>query len=305
MTPDEAQKKAWSDYWSGKSGDGQGGGCLPRALAEIHAAQAEVWHAFARAMPRKARMLDLASGDGAVMRYMLAVRRDLKPMGVDSANGLPPPPDGAKLKPGMNIEALPFNNGSFDGITSQFGIEYSDTQPSSAEVARLLKPEGRFAAIIHRADGPILAHNLPRRAGLQWVLDQNDLIGKARNYVRSRAMLRAPVPPLFHEKPTQAELEFGTASTAWELSQAIYNTLYGGQHRPNAQVLSILQELEIKAQNEIGRITALENAVRSETQFSELCDIIKGHGLQIARAGPISRFVQSSDFAWLIEAFRT
>src|SRR3546814_136608 len=53
---------------------------------------------------------------------------------------------------GVSAEALPFDDNSFDLVTSQYGIEYCDDVRTAPEVARVLAPDGRVALLLHHAD---------------------------------------------------------------------------------------------------------------------------------------------------------
>jgi len=68
---------AWADFWSQNGKQGQASGCLPAGRQGIVQAQRQTWHAFARPLPRSARILDVATGDGRVMGWMVKARRDL------------------------------------------------------------------------------------------------------------------------------------------------------------------------------------------------------------------------------------
>ena len=126
-------ESAWTRYWAGG-----GRGCLPEAAGPIAAVQKRIWQDFARTLARGSRVLDLATGSGAVCRWMAEARRDLKPTGVDSASALPPAPAGIVLKERVSIAHLPFRDGQFGAATSQFGFEYCADPARSAELARVL-----------------------------------------------------------------------------------------------------------------------------------------------------------------------
>src|SRR3546814_16929036 len=53
---------------------------------------------------------------------------------------------------GVSAEALPFDDNSFDLVTSQYGIEYCDDVRTTPEVARVPAPDGRVALLLHHAD---------------------------------------------------------------------------------------------------------------------------------------------------------
>ena len=151
---------AWNEFWTLDKGSGQDGGCLPAGYQGINGAQSAAWTAFAKSLPKNGRVLDLATGDGRVMAWLLSTRRDLKISGCDMAPQLPQPPRGTKVKGGVHMEALPYPDNQFSCITSQFGFEYGDTAKAAVEAARVLRDDGVLAILTHRQDGPILALSL-------------------------------------------------------------------------------------------------------------------------------------------------
>src|SRR3546814_5526707 len=74
---------------------------------------------------------------------------------------------------GVSAEALPFDDNSFDLVTSQYGIEYCDDVRTAPEVARVLAPDGRAALLLPHADSrlaQVARAGLPRadREGGGW-----------------------------------------------------------------------------------------------------------------------------------------
>lgn len=231
-------------------------------------------------MPKDAHVLDLATGDGRVMGWLLGARRDLKCFGVDLAPAIPKPPKGSRSRGATAMEALPVGDSSQDGVTSQFGFEYGNASAVLGEIARVLKPGGRAALMIHRLDGSILEHNLPRRDGLLWVLEEYQLIEKARASVAIRSLLPG-VSPTIAAVPGEAKRLFGPGSAGWELAEAIVQTLSLGQGDQPQNVQTLLNTLEAKARNEIGRIESLEAACRNASDHSVLTRRFGDAGLEV------------------------
>ncbi|NHA13520.1 class I SAM-dependent methyltransferase [Thioalkalivibrio sp. XN279] len=138
------------------------------------------WSQFERLGP-DAAVVDLATGNGAVA--LLAARfarendRVFSITGVDSAAidpariraawpALAPDIDAIALRGGVPLEATGLADGSVDLVTSQYGFEYGDTAAGSREIARILRPGGRVAMIVHHADSAILSQ---AREGLRQV----------------------------------------------------------------------------------------------------------------------------------------
>ena len=115
----ENSKDAWGEFWARQQA-GSGGGCLPDGWRGIDAVQRRAWQTFAETLPDHAAILDLATGDGRVMRWMLEARPDLHCSGVDLAPPRPPAKEGAKVHPGVAMEDLPFEAAAFDAVVSQF-----------------------------------------------------------------------------------------------------------------------------------------------------------------------------------------
>lgn len=294
---------AWSSFWAA-GGAGPESGCLPRALKFIDAAQRRVWEDAARALPKDARVLDLATGDGAVLGKMRRARTDLKMVGVDSSPVLPPTPKGMTLRAGVAMEALPFPDASFDQATSQFGFEYGDTARTASEVARVLKPGGRITFVVHHAQGPILAHNMTRRTRLTWALDESGLLPRARALVAARRLAMLPTPSLFKTAPGEAGTRFGAGSVAEEFVAAILQTLELGRHSPPDQSLEVLQILEGRARNELARISALAGAACDEPRVRKLADELSIAGIGTTTPDLIYEAGSNTAFAWLVQGTR-
>jgi ubiquinone/menaquinone biosynthesis C-methylase UbiE len=95
-------------------------------------------------------------------------------------------------------ERQPFDDGSFDLVTSQFGFEYSDIEQTLKEVRRLLVPGGRFIAISHHSDSILIEAARVERDIYKMALDELDLIGNLRRYFEALGEL--PDDPVKIEK---------------------------------------------------------------------------------------------------------
>ncbi len=57
------------------------------------------------------------------------------------------------MQGGVDAEALPFADGTFDLVVSQYGIEYARLDRAVSEVLRVLAPGGGVAMVLHHAEG--------------------------------------------------------------------------------------------------------------------------------------------------------
>lgn len=267
--------QAWNDYWRG-----QQRGCLPESSSTLDAALRAEWHRLALALPDKSRVIDLATGNGVVLRWLHEVRPDLDLTGVDLADPLPPPPPGSVTKGGVAMEHLPFPDASFDAAVSQFGFEYGTLDEVAAEVARVLHPGGTANLVTHHADGPIVAHNRARAAGLAWVLDNAAMSHHAR--ALSGESRRA-----IEQGPRLAAARFGAGSAGWQLAEAIARVVREGGMPLDARATEMLERLERMARGEIARIAALEQASAAIAAESALDACLARHALILTDRHPL------------------
>lgn len=282
----EADRAAWSDFWGQQRRGGDGGGCLPQGWGVIDKAQQRVWHEVARKLARNARVLDLATGDARVLRWLRMKRTDLKLVGVDAAPDLPPPPQGCKVKAGITMENLPFGNEVFDLVTSQFGFEYGDMARSTTEIARVLKADGEAVLMVHRTDGPILQHNLRRQQALRWALEEQDIVGVARQASASNAagqLLANRLGIIAAEGARQ----FGPQSPAWELPEAMRRSVLLALRHDPASLLATIAMLEERARNEMARITSLQRACAAADAREVMLTTTEAAGLAAQTITPV------------------
>ena len=150
-------RDAWGEFWrvTGEPAAHAAGGAQEGALRRF-------WRESLGDRLARGRVLDVACGNGAVSGVVSDLCRDA---------GLPLPSlvgaDGAataamsyrsRFAGGCVVVAdsrrLPFPDGAFALVASQFGIEYGGVA-AVGEAARLVAPGGRLAAVLHLQGGAI------------------------------------------------------------------------------------------------------------------------------------------------------
>lgn len=108
-------------------------------------------HAVARLAPTEGmKVLDIATGTGFTAR--LVARRGARVTGVDIAEGLLDAARSKAMAEGLQInwrlgdaERLPFEDNSFDGAISTFGIMFAtDQEAALSELVRVVRPGGQI-----------------------------------------------------------------------------------------------------------------------------------------------------------------
>lgn len=109
------------------------------------------------ALPKNARVLDLATGTADLAMQIATTHPDAKVIGLDPSRGMLA--EGERKIAGVGLQdrvtlqvgdaqELPFEDASFDGISIAFGIRnVPDRERALREMARVLKPAGRVAIL--------------------------------------------------------------------------------------------------------------------------------------------------------------
>lgn len=291
-------RAAWAEFWRQEQGKAVGGGCLPEGWAVIEQAQKQSWADFIRPSRKAARVLDVATGDARVLRWLQAARPDLKLTGVDAAPTLPAPPAGCRLRAGVMMEQLPYEAGSFDMVTSQFGFEYGDSAEAAGEIRRVLVPGGRVGLMVHRGDGPILAHNLRRLEAILWAVEDQKVVQIALNTLALRGAAQL-LPTRLSGIAAEGARLFGPRSPAWEITEAVRQTMVLGLQQEPRSIAATLAVLGQRANNEIGRIRSLQRACATADQRSTLLGKLQAAGLEEQSTQPVTD-AQGTAFADMI-----
>ena len=157
--PGRTRPDAWSAYWA----HGPLHSCAGSFAGNYGGAIGAFWDAVIDRLPAGARVLDLATGNGALPLRIWErhpARDGLRIDAVDLAAVAPPWFDpathgGIAFHPGVSIDRLPFADDSCDLVASQYGIEYAPMPDALDEALRVLRPGGALALAMHH-DGSVL-----------------------------------------------------------------------------------------------------------------------------------------------------
>ncbi len=170
----------WSVFWQSDQAES----CVPvegREHGTKHITR--VWSQFFDTLRNGALILDLGTGNGSLAAQ--AVRASKSRQAGFLVHGA----DLAEIDPArfvstavnllldvefhanVAMENLPFADGSFDAVCSQYAIEYSQTMQSFPEALRVLQPAGQFRFLLHADGGVLKARCREQRQQAQHILD--------------------------------------------------------------------------------------------------------------------------------------
>ncbi len=296
---------AWDRFWQydrvASFGTGAGAGNYGEPIAAG-------WRAFFATLPTAARILDLATGNGAIALMAVEAGEDFKVTGADLAAVRPAAfvsnskrqLQKVRFLAGTPAEDLPLADASFDAVVSQYGIEYSDLDRSLPEAVRVLAPGARLRFAIHAAEGSIAANTRHAVQDADFLIDELDLTARAAACFQAILDVergRATGP--FAQTAAQAryaDFRDGLKAVAERIANAadvamltaVHATLtdlfQDRQAHDEAALEEKIENLRTKIADHRERQRALLTAARSGEQMDAVADRLAGLGLtDIAR----------------------
>lgn len=178
---DKIKEAAWDNHWKAGHLSSLSAGNETSEPPEALAA----WDAFFGYMQTGAIVLDLATGNGVIAAYAQAHAKQndkrLEVIAVDQADIDPENTLGENAEAvkgtmflgGIEAEDLPFEDGWFDAVMGQYAIEYTDTDKSVSEIARVLKKNGILRFVCHAKDGALVQFNTPKATQCRYILEES------------------------------------------------------------------------------------------------------------------------------------
>lgn len=129
-------------------------------------------------------ILDIGTGNGLIPLMAREESESFDLVGIDFAK-VPPPSQEKRIDiQQMNAEDLKFPDGSFDLVTSNFGIEYTKMDIALKEAIRVLRPGGRTELVLHHPESKT-AKNMQVAAGLHRELERRRILPEMENFLLS------------------------------------------------------------------------------------------------------------------------
>jgi ubiquinone/menaquinone biosynthesis C-methylase UbiE len=295
---------AWSKYWD----KGTLHSCPGAFAANYNDEILAFWNKFFGDLGNGSRVLDIGTGNGAIAflarDVALALGRQFHIEGIDAAiiqpveaaakHGLAA--TGVRFRGLTSAEHTGYPAASCDAVSSQYAIEYMDVTACLREIARILKPSGKAALLMHHADSEAVTTT---RAEL-----------KVLEYLRQEAPLLPAASRLLHRleefgktrDPGLIMQDAESRKQMKEIEKLLKKVTQYARSRPHAvfaegiaiQVAGVLQRTpasgassalasldlldeEMKAHQ--ARLKSMLKAGLNEQGIAELCQLARNHGL--------------------------
>ena len=272
----------WRRYWR----ENRLAACVPEN-PESAAAIERHWSGLFSKFPAGARVLDIATGNGVLLvwgaRAARAAGRDLTLTGIDLAEIDPArflPEHRADLAAARFIgktaaESLPFADGSFDVVVSQYGLEYADLEQALSEAARVLVSGGRLHWLAHGSDSIVVAQGRAQLVDIDLLLGSRGPFAAMRAYTKARARGRkvSRATRELTEALSSAEAHCAAnppATLVQELSAGILDTANRFEKYHPADVERWLEENLKRLRGQRQRSRDLQAACLSERRLAQV-----------------------------------
>jgi SAM-dependent methyltransferase len=188
----------WTRHWAG----GSPHSCAGSYGDTYGGAIAAFWQSVLKQTAAGSRILDLATGAGALPRLFFEQRPDLV-LSIDAVDLVESTPRWLDTLPsaqarsirfhtGTPLENLPFADGEFDLVVSQYGLEYARRPEAIDELRRVRAGRGRTALVLHHADARPVRLAAVEVGHIEWLRAGDGLIAAARAMIEP--MSRAATP---------------------------------------------------------------------------------------------------------------
>ena len=306
---------SWNTYWHGTGNVGaySSGGVSHPAIQTF-------WDEYFQTVQQEfdaLKIIDIASGNGAVVERALAVFADVQPefTCVDvSAAAIANIRKRFPQVSGVVADArsIPLVSGSFDVATSQFGVEYAGLDAID-EAARLLRPGGQLALLLHSQAGSI---HEECRASLDAIvrLQESKFIPYvvemfSAGFAAVRGADRAPYDEAGKQlDPAVRTLEAIMLEYGEHVAGDTIARLYGDvarihneiQHYEPVEVIEWLQKMGGELDAYAGRMSSMADAAIDGEAFERICASLRDQGYTTKRAEPLKAGDQ--ELAWVLVA---
>ncbi len=295
----------WSDYWRLGTQTSFHGHFQNNYDGSIKA----FWERCFSGLPPDAKLLDLATGNGALALLAADFAQERKLSfhitAIDSAQIQPPAnPHDIEFISHRVMEDSQLPEQRFDLLMSQFGFEYGQRQQTLQEIRRLLKPGGCFATLMHHRDSAVLAQAKEalaqtKRCEKSPLLDTATQLAQLQQTLHQQGQLNAAQQQQAQQwqQMLQQELEKLQRYAKQQLDPAHVNmfshsiiTLFSRQNARRitpAQRLRALQKLAADNQSYRLRMKDLYAAASSQEDFSKLTTELEQRGFQVNSLAPL------------------
>lgn len=289
-----------------------------------------LWAEFFASLSEGERLIDLCTGNGAVMNIALECARKsgigIMACGVDSASIAPIGACNRQRRADSffvraSVTALPFEDRCFDAVTSQFGIEYAPPERVIAESLRVLRNGGRGLFITHARGGVTVTQARAELVDIDELQDEIRIfpaafealallcaVERSARHVTSTQLADARrADEAFHERLARVgdKWQKRAALAVFRDTGAILQHTFQNRHAfPVAVLVDKVRETEQSVVLHKGRLQALLDAALEHEACEQLVSACRRHGVSACEFSPVLAADGVGQLSWAITVYK-
>jgi len=302
---DKGLRSDWDNYWQGRTGQSTGAALVG---VENNPVIMSFWSESLSVFSKQFSTLDVACGAGTVLKILdtLSFENlhgvDISSAAIDVLAAQLPNASGKV----SSLEQMPYEDGAFDLVVSQFGFEYSDWRKTIPEVARILRADGTFMALSHKKGSAIHSEVVTKLSQMKRFKDidifpiskelfRADLGGSGRRSVEE-------IGRDFNLK--RAELEAHAKEFGGLASHYLSGLRQMYERRQNFNLKDVLAWIdgnESEMNKFIGRMESMDGAALDEGDIAIVQKTLEDFSMKVRKVS-ILHDNNGSELGWIINA---
>lgn len=295
----QRQRQAvWARHWA----SGAAHSCAGSYGDTYGGVVAQFWRKQAAGLTADTRVLDIATGSGALPRLLRTLQPDAA-WQMDAVDLAPVQPTWWQDLPaarqsltrfhgGVSAESLPFADAQFDVVISQYGLEYADLPRAVAELLRVRARQGRVALVLHHVQARPVVLAAVEMAHIQWLRGDQGLLPAARLMLapmaraatpEGRAQLAADADAAAHrrhfnacQQALEARLQVPDGADVLQEARAAVHALFGlAQQQGEPAALAAWSALDAALADAHWRLDELRRCALAPAAVAHLRDLLR------------------------------
>ncbi|MCA0177729.1 MAG: class I SAM-dependent methyltransferase [Proteobacteria bacterium] len=187
LSEDDERRAAWSRLWA------QGGAGSFHDPADGDLPLRAHWQTWFATLPAHAHVLDIATGNGILPRWLVTAHPTATCDAIDLAAIQPGWQDErVHFHAGMAAERLPWIDPRFDAIVSQFGAEYGDLDSIFDQIARIARPNAQLRFVSHHTESLPIQLAIEEISHIDWLMQKGGWLDASIDMLMPVSLLRDP-----------------------------------------------------------------------------------------------------------------
>lgn len=319
----------WSQYWSAN----RVAACFEGAGSNYEQPIQSLWRDFFRSLPPSARILDIGTGNGAVpiiaWHTGQAEGSDFSISAVDAADINPSrhvqqDSDAIahiEFRGNISAESMPFDDDSFDAISSQYALEYMEQRSVLPELYRVAAPGAQLMCVIHSESGAAASGAQRELLHCAYLLHDSGLFDKTRRAMAFVTQLERSGVAVTAEDDARARKLINGFETALRrlrkrcdesgdnlmLKNALELCARSYQQRrqfSTEQLLENINLLQREVQAHSARLQDLVRASLGNREIEALAAGMETAGFDVAPAKTLLRPGSGASLGWVLQGSR-